>query len=196
MVLGLGSSLTTSGSVSASEFEFAGRMDGYKPLPQVPPASALPSPPSSSFSRPLAQATNHEDSSLREGHRDQVRERELLAEGRQEEAHELSELSLDLQNRHQRPRTGSPYSYSPQTPTIYEYEEDAKARLLGHEYSDNSKMSGNAYEESDGMYGSQGVAADYGRGANVGYEAPAKEARRGDRIALYVALVSALPTSS
>lgn len=135
---------------------------GYKPLPQVPPAE--PSSSSAFPSRNLSSRNNDQEEHDFEAELDEGEE-------------EIALRNLDLQNRHQRPRS----SYSPQTPTIYE--EDIKQQ--------NGHMSG-IESDSESAYGGggmRGVASDftYGTGANL--NAPAKEGRRGDRTALYVALV-------
>lgn len=150
---------------------------GYKPLPQESEAEASSPPP------PLTQQSTKQFYPLRE-------------EGgafRIDDSDDEETEDLDLQNRHSRPRAGSSH-YSPQTPTIYEEES-----RFDKPYREN--MSVNAYEvgsDSDSVYGGgmRGVASDYaygsGAGVGTGTSGLAKEGRKGDRTALYVALVRSI----
>lgn len=155
----------------------------YKPLPQEPSSSSFH----------LSSSSAH-GNAFEVGGLDELEDEEKGNE-------DIALSNLDLQNRRQRVRLGG--SYSPQTPTIYEDSEfrDSNGHSdsatesreeMSYNASDSQTDSGNAYSGG----GMRGVAEDYayggygGSGSSGNVGAPAKEGRRGDRIAMYVALVS------
>ena len=158
---------------------------GYKPLPQEPASSSSPAHQSSSHTR-----------------EDAFQVGELDEQDDDEGNGDIALRNLDLQNRHQRPRSGG--GFSSQTPTIYEDSEDRDTKggyfdsVKGSE--GNMSYNGQTYQvESSSQSdlgdayaggGMRGVASDYAYGSGGSVSAPAKEGRKGDRTAMYVALVS------